>query len=45
MLTFIWIIVWLVHAHPWLMGSWNPWNIALIVCAALDVCGTRACTS
>jgi hypothetical protein len=45
MLALIWFIIWMFNAHPWLLSAWNPWNIALIVCAALDACGTRACTS
>lgn len=35
-MIFIWFIVWMVHGHPWLLAEWNPWNIALIVCAFFD---------
>lgn len=45
MLMFIWFFVWVFHHFPYLLGSWNPWNIALIVCAALDMCSSRSCTS
>lgn len=40
-MTLIWFIVWMVNGHPWLMTEWNPWNIALLVCAAFDFVGLR----
>ena len=39
-MTIIWFIVWMVNGHPWLLGEWNPWNIALLVCAFFDNLGT-----
>ncbi len=39
-MTIIWFIVWMVHGHPWLLGEWNPWNIALLACAFFDNLGT-----
>jgi hypothetical protein len=38
--SLIWFIVWMVNGHPWLLSEWNPWNISLLVCAALDVLGS-----
>ncbi len=39
-MTIVWFIVWMVHGHPWLLGEWNPWNIALLACAFFDNLGT-----
>jgi hypothetical protein len=36
MLLFIWFLVWLFNHHPWLLSSWNVWNISAIVCSVLD---------
>lgn len=39
-MTIVWFIVWMVHGHPWLFTDWNPWNVALLVCAFFDNLGT-----
>jgi hypothetical protein len=38
--TIIRFILWMVNGHPWLLGDWTPWNIALIACAFFDNIGT-----
>jgi hypothetical protein len=40
MMTVIWLIVWLVHHTPSLSPwTWDNWEIALTVCASLDIAG------
>lgn len=42
-MTFLWLIVWLLKDTPSVdfSGEWNNWAIALVVCAVIDLVGTR----
>lgn len=37
-MTFLWLLVWLLSSTPHL-GKWNNWEIALVVCAGIDILG------
>lgn len=36
----VWLIEWTNHHTPYLLHTWNPWNISLIVIVALMVLGS-----
>lgn len=29
----VWFLVWLAHGAPYLLASWNPWNVSLVLLA------------
>lgn len=33
----VWFLVWITHGTPYLLASWNPWNVSLLVLALFVV--------
>lgn len=40
LILLVWLPLWLVAGHPYLLGEWNPWNVSLLVMAALGAVGS-----
>lgn len=32
----VWFVLWILHGTPYLLATWDPWNVSLLVMAALQ---------